>query len=1293
MKNFIKYIIVFLLAITANLLFLKESSAEYHDNGKMIYSISNNTFYLRGSVGNIQMLYSDGSTSYTEIRIDGGEHNFFTGSLVASTKIGDVVYETRDINGIRVTLRLSPMSGGNYIKVEYELYNISGYNKNVGVRQYWDTTVAGNDGSPIQILGTANGLRMYSGNSQFTAFLSNSFGVTDVDSFWVGQYNGGRAWNSIAMYYPGYVHQVSDTDAAFQWNERVLAPYSTRTHSVSVGMGSLNEIPQMTVNSPVNGNLHFINDVVVASGSVRDSDVGDTLYVKGSVDNGTEFTIGTMIATGSWQNYSHSYRIPTNIADGTHTISLWVTDSKGATSPVQNRTFNSIGVYTPTGIGIVDITPNDMTLRFDPNNSSNLISYFVQRTYPNVVDHSLGSLNSMKFSNLEVNSLYKYKVRARTNLGDYSAWSGDISKYTLAKTPIGNGYEDLNLVDKSVKLKWDGNGNPTGTNYNYLVKDPIGNVLLSGNTTQQEILVNSLPINKQLILSVRAQNHDGVYTPEVNLGTFYIDTLAPTVPSLVLQNNVWTPKEFFNVTSNGDVGSGVDKVEYRIIGLNDWTAHSQQLMEIPSSMKGMVDIEARVIDKAGNISGIAKVTAKIDGDDPLINIDIDKRPWGTTVTEANLSFSDVLPGSGYKDYRLKITGNDTRPSDLGVWNTANSKKVEFNDDGIYYIHVEVRDIAGRTTFKTFGPYEVDINKPNMPNIILKTTDWHSVGMPFTIVDNGDIVNGSGIKEIQYSVGGRSWVTYPGGEIKIPSDLGGFVEIKARAIDNVGHISDEHKVTAKIDGDDPIITIDKESRLWGNNFTEANLSFKDVLPGSGFKDHRLVVTSSNSKPSDIGTWDTSDSKKVEFKLDGTYYIHVEARDVAGRVVYKSFGPYQVDVTSPNKPTINLSTLDWAPAGVTFTIDDNGDNVNGSGVDRVEYKIEGRDNDWVTYPGGTIEIPADIQGIVNIWSRTIDKVGNISSVDNVQAKIDDIPPVINDIKIITVGDEQFIELDTVDNESGLAPKAYQYYKQIIGEDSKFSKDPSDWVSDNPFKLPKKRGNSKFIYYVDVRDNNNNVSKSSEVVYVSPVDISFSGVKDGGFENTATIELSDKVLLNGDVSVEIRRGNNLVGVLKSGDLFEDTGLDYERAYDYTLTTVTTHDGKRIESLPVKLKIEIGVPQLELTLSSENFYITPFTDEYTVTGGLMYKQGGLVTLQLVKGNNVIDSNDFKVNPFSNLDWSLKGKLVGIDKDTLTLVADLKDKLKVDLYKKEMEITITKKQVSVDKVNIDKYKSVYKIK
>ena len=107
------------------------------------------------------------------------------------------------LNGVSVQTKLSYISNGNYVKISFEATNTSGSAKTIGIATYADIQIADNDYAPITNLSGNRGFTMTDGTKYTFTFLGrNSYGVTDVDTYWFGQFQirEENKWNNSQTY-------------------------------------------------------------------------------------------------------------------------------------------------------------------------------------------------------------------------------------------------------------------------------------------------------------------------------------------------------------------------------------------------------------------------------------------------------------------------------------------------------------------------------------------------------------------------------------------------------------------------------------------------------------------------------------------------------------------------------------------------------------------------------------------------------------------------------------------------------------------------------------------------------------------------------------------------------------------------------------------------------------------------------------------------------------------------------------------------------------------------------------
>lgn len=121
-------------------------------------------------------------------------------------------------------------------------------------------------------------------------------------------------------------------------------------------------------------------------------------------------------------------------------------------------------------------------------------------------------------------------------------------------------------------------------------------------------------------------------------------------------------------------------------------------------------------------------------------------------------------------------------------------------------------------------------------------------------------------------------------------------------------------------------------------------------------------------------------------DGIHLIQYYSVDKAGNAEEIRQLTLKIDTLAPETPSIHLSTPAWTNQDVTVQLQHGTD--NSSGIQKSQYKI-GESGDWTDYTG---TITVTTEGIVTIYGRTLDKVGNMSKVSSVESKIDKSKPQI-------------------------------------------------------------------------------------------------------------------------------------------------------------------------------------------------------------------------------------------------------------------------------------------------------------
>ena len=188
MKKYIKIFITFFLIATLIFVYEKEIYADTMD----AYFMSESNFNIWGE--GVQTTYGDHGYN-TVLNVNGSETNIKNG--------------TGSLNGVNLITNLTNISDGNYVKVEYIVTNNNNSSATIGIATHADIQIASNDRAPIDNISGNRGFTMSDGSHIFRFIGRDSYGVTNVDTYWFGTYNDRQAnmWNT------SYTYDGSNTDS------------------------------------------------------------------------------------------------------------------------------------------------------------------------------------------------------------------------------------------------------------------------------------------------------------------------------------------------------------------------------------------------------------------------------------------------------------------------------------------------------------------------------------------------------------------------------------------------------------------------------------------------------------------------------------------------------------------------------------------------------------------------------------------------------------------------------------------------------------------------------------------------------------------------------------------------------------------------------------------------------------------------------------------------------------------------------------------------------------------------
>lgn len=412
------------------------------------------------------------------------------------------------LNGVSVQTKLSYISNGNYVKISFEATNTSGSTKTIGIATYADIQIADNDYAPITNLSGNRGFTMTDGTKYTFTFLGrNSYGVTDVDTYWFGQFQirEENKWNNSQTYvYGSTTERQGDSGMAFSWKNRTIQNGEKLIFSVAIGIGTLNTPPTIKVTSQLK-NSYYQGEVVDVQGYVNDIDNGDIVTVKYAIDGGEEMVIANNLRPNGSEKYFHtSFSIPNNISNGQHFFQVWAADSCGNMSVPVTVYFNvNKDVTAPTGthsINPTNWTNGDVTITLNTTDDMSGVkrikkpdgSYIysvstiyvvpANGSYTFVLEDNVGNTRNytVTINNIDKTAPTGSLSHSPTN------WVNTDVKIHWSVADANSGFKQIKLPDGTIKTTATGDYtvSQNGT-YTFVVYDVAGNTL-----TLQETVTN-----------------------------------------------------------------------------------------------------------------------------------------------------------------------------------------------------------------------------------------------------------------------------------------------------------------------------------------------------------------------------------------------------------------------------------------------------------------------------------------------------------------------------------------------------------------------------------------------------------------------------------------------------------------------------------------------------------------------------------------------------------------------------------------------------------------------------------
>ena len=420
----------------------------------------------------------------------------------------------------------------------------------------------------------------------------------------------------------------------------------------TTGAKTLNDQLAPTIDSAIDDTDGYINVDETSSGInilITTTGVEDGQTVTCNIkDVGDTHTVGPVTGDITSNAVTIASTTLTSLDDGTITVSCDVSDISG--NPATQGTDTSVkDVVVPSNIGISSITTDSSTqitvtsqAATDAGVGLHSTPYWFNETTanPGATDSTVyQTATTFIDTGLAVNTQYTYQVKAKDAVGNESAYSSTLSKYTLSNIPTS-----LTLTSDSISqitASWNANSNPASTEY-YIENITTANN--SGWTTDTSWISSSLSCGTSYSFKVKTRNGDSVETAFTNIISVETNRcgggfISPAPPIITLPQGQTPVFEITRITENENVinlSNVKNAYQMAISTTPDFEYVSWKLYEENITIPDTTKLYIKFRSKTGGISEV-------------IEVEVNKDPESKEIPEGSL----VIVEGDYKVYIKK----------------------------------------------------------------------------------------------------------------------------------------------------------------------------------------------------------------------------------------------------------------------------------------------------------------------------------------------------------------------------------------------------------------------------------------------------------------------------------------------------------------------------------------------------------------------------------------------------------------------------------------------------------------
>ena len=366
--------------------------------------------------------------------------------------------------------------------------------------------------------------------------------------------------------------------------------------------------------------------------------------------------------------------------------------------------------------------------------------------------------------------------------------------------------------------------------------------------------------------------------------------------------------------------------------------------------------------------------AELESDPQTLEVRIDRTPpaaeatipepgdagWHADSTTVSLSASDI----GGSDVSRLVYELD------GVEHSAEGDATQIElTEGSHTITYRAIDNAGNESAAQSATVNVDGTDPTVTAAVVPepvAPGWHAgdAAVELTAADTG----GSRVESIMWGAEGERKGTVAGDRVTVPVTAEGVTEVRFRAKDRAGNISEIQTQLVRIDrtGPQAEVVVKPAGDAWSATDATIELSAAD---GDGAGVRSLTYRVGSGEPQTVEGASTTVPVTTEGSTNVTYW----ATDIVGNAGASRSAVVRVDKTDPTvtaTPDRAPNAHGWYRADVEVKLD--AADLGGSSLSALRWSAD--DGDEQTSENGTATVPVTREGTTTIRYVAVDGAGN-------------------------------------------------------------------------------------------------------------------------------------------------------------------------------------------------------------------------------------------------------------------------------------------------------------------------------